>query len=445
MRIEISSINTLTEMHRVGHTCTGLDGELLVIWGGINRKAAQLTSPNAHLWIYETLTGHCRRINCTGECPPHLSGTTSCLIGQKMYIFGGYSTVFNEWINGLYCLDLDTLIWQNLGSNAKAEPAKPIRSDKYASWSHKGRLYIFGGYGWSQVEHLPQLLDKQQGLQITPDERCPKYGWNNQLVEFNPEDSTWRWPTYSGKAPSPRGAHSGAMIDSRYYIFGGRSGQGRLNDLHVLDMDTLNWKTVATFSINGTLIRSIKNLTTSENNPQHQSRQPSIEDEANICANQEVNVSESLVTLNKPTIPPSRSFCSFTPINDMEILLYGGVSSRNTNLDDCWLLNIRYNYWRKLTLNDKLPRLWHTATYTKDKEVVIIGGSSSENPEEFCPDVITISLEPKSLKRLALDTVSSSIKLKEISNVEGLPLNITKLIKLRKKGMLQSLKGFSKS
>lgn len=141
--------------------------------------------------------------------------------------------------------------------------------------------------------------------------------------------------------------------------------------------------------------------------------------------------------------PPSRSFSSFIPIDNQKILLYGGVSSQNENLADCWLLDIKHNSWTQIDVKDNLPRLWHTGSYTKNREVIIIGGTSSDRPEEFCPEVITIALEPKSLKRLALDSVSSSVKLRTISKIRGIPVGLKELIKLRKRAMLQSLKGFS--
>lgn len=592
MRLEVSSIRDLPEMHRMGHTCANLNGDLFFVWGGTDENVAFIPSPNTHLWIYETLTGYCRHRSCFGECPPYLSGITSTLIGQKMYVFGGHSTAHDNWLNSLYCLDLETFIWKDLGSHAKAEPTKPIRSDKCVSWSFNGRLYVFGGYGWSQVEHLIQLLDIQQDLQVTPDYRWPKFGWNNQLVEFNPNDNSWRWPKYSGKVPSARAAHSGALMGSRYYLFGGRDSQQRLNDLYTFDMKTFEWNQIATFSSDQPLERPIGHLLESSdddrerqeerqaddeeedyqnemladqiaeeiqeqeelipsssasaqllenpepkpsttnnlhlidiedddddeaadygyeyNHPshllerlslsshqsitgssnlndidcldQHQSDQNEEDGETNNNirmqnpsylysssnssqdiivnnaqqvpqqqqpANDQINregdsVAESTAdrTVNEVIIPPGRSFSSFTPIDGQNILLYGGVSSQDENLDDCWMFNIKHCRWTRVNLRNKLPRLWHTGSRTRNNEVVIIGGSSSDKVDEFCSEVLTIAFEPKSLKRLALDAVSRSIKMRTVTRTNGLPPTITKLVKLRKQAMLLSMRGF---
>lgn len=562
MRVETSSIKELPDMHRMGHTCANLNGELFFVLGGTDDSVAyQVPARNNHLWIYETLTGYCRHRNCSGECPPQLSATSSALINQKMYIFGGHSTALDNWLNSLYCLDLETFVWQDLGSQAKCEPTKPIRSDKCVSWSHHGRFYVFGGYGWSQVEHLIQLLDKQRDLQLTPDSRWPKFGWNNQLVEYNPSDNTWRWPSYSGKCPSARAAHSGALMGDKYFLFGGRDSRERLNDLYTLDMNTFEWSQITIVSDPSgqrRLERPIRHLlepadpeelddggnqdvmdelrrdamsveedlTPSPSGVQETSNRVDLQDPAEFdydededvdsddytieyphpshllerwslassqaasCSNnldngsylqpdsgleeirdrstsnaEEQNQDETdqnnaeqpavqqltdqadppAGTANTTPIPVGRSFSSFTPISDCEIMLYGGVSSQDENLADCWLFNTKRLCWSQLDLKTKHPRLWHTGARTKNNEVVIIGGSSSDKVDEFCSDVITISMEPKSLKRLALDSVSKSIRMCSIDRMDKLPTTICKLIKLRKRAMALSMKRFNRT
>lgn len=41
--------------------------------------------------------------------------------------------------------------------------------------------------------------------------------------------------------PSPRDQCSAAFHDGKMLIFGGRSSSARLNELHVLDLDTWSW------------------------------------------------------------------------------------------------------------------------------------------------------------------------------------------------------------
>lgn len=615
MRTETSNIKELRDMHLIGHTCLSLNGELLLVWGGSSDSDEDEDQINTDIWIFETLTGYWRRKKCSGECPPYTSSATSALIGKRMFVFGGQEKVdrISHWTNSLYCLDLETFIWTNLGIRAKAEPTMPIKCDKCVSWTYDGKFYIFGGYGWSQIEHMLHLLDRQKDLQLAPDSRWPRFGWNNQLVEYDPKDDTWRWPSYKGKCPSARAAHSGALIGDTYYIFGGRDCQERLNDMYTFDMKTFEWNQI-TVSSGGSLRSSLRpighlledsleagsvnenhssssnettgqmvdddesetvdeemiqeslreidypapspstscplgstsiatatttnrnhtpsaspswisddeddepyeyphpshllergslssnhsssnrydeclnemmNLTNQEHQQQHQQSRPMDQAYVNNGNSNNSNGSDDNNTIyeatsqqqqqqpqqqheavnpleidndqlvasgggnsdldrkqQEPLVPVGRSFSSFTPISDQDILLYGGVSSQDKNLDDCWLFNINKNHWTPLDLkNRNKPRLWHTGCRTKSNEVVIIGGSSSDKVNEFCTDVFSISMEPKSLKRLALDATARSVRMRSIRRVKGLPATIMKLIKLRKQAVVMNMRG----
>ena len=566
MRTEVSSIKELPGMHLLGHSCANLNGDLLFVWGGTNEEVVAYLSAssrrNASIWIYDTLTGYWRHRACSGDCPPYLSSCATCLIERKMYVFGGHSTVQDNWLNSLYCLDLETFIWRDLSPLSRAEPCKPVRSDKNLGWAFAGRMYVFGGYGWSQTEHYLELLDRQRDFHLAPDHRWPKFGWNNQLVEFEPVQAVWRWPTYSGRCPSARAAHSGALMGSQYFVFGGRDSHERLNDLYKLDMRSLHWTQVAAISEPGSVPprgpptrhllqteeeeeeeeASIEQVTVREElqdeewnpspssssnqrdlsslavhyeqdtydeldddddddeadsfdypHPSHllerwslssgsadlgpesvgdQCRTPEDraarlqmdqvqndqqsqlvaeadggdeEQEANRRAALELAAraardNEAELELVAATtggrLPTGRSFCSFTPASNEDILLFGGVSSQDENLDDCWLFNIRQETWTQLNLKHKRARLWHTGSRTKYNEIVIIGGSSSDKINEYCTEVLSLSMEPKSLKRLALDAASRSIRMKAILRTKGLPPTLAKLIRLRKQAML---------
>lgn len=505
MRFEVSGFPGLPELHRVGHICVALnDGALFLLWGGANNRLASSVSSSTYLWMYNTLTNYCTRQYCTGECPPDSSGATSSLIGHQLYVFGGLSFSENYCMNGLYCLDLRTFVWRNLNLNASAQPTSPINSAKCVSWSYNGRLYVFGGYGCAQVEHFIQLLDNQPDFNIVTDSRWPATGWNNQLVEYDPRSNNWRWPKYSGKVPSARAGHTGALMHSKYYLFGGRNDHERFNDLYVFDMQTFNCSRLAVFSSDEMSVGLVRPLSEfSYFNPdivsndrqqrpplqqllshaiqragiipsQHLRDNNTGSTSSNSHHNQAVNVSSSVPPPTplsqsnrnnlqsasyscqssfhrangfalKPDVPPSRSLSSFTPINSEEILLCGGVTSQLGNNCDFWLFNIRTNHWTRLDINIKSPKFWHTASCTRSNEVVIIGGSCTSNPRVPCSEIWLVSLEPKSLKRLALDSVSKFVSFEKITKIVGLPYDIVDLIQCRKQAMslsVANLKGF---
>ncbi len=66
-------------------------------------------------------------------------------------------------------------------------------------------------------------------------------GWNNQLVAYNIDANKWEWPETNGQTPSPRAALAGFRCRSRVFIFGGRLQETRLNDLYVLDLNSMSW------------------------------------------------------------------------------------------------------------------------------------------------------------------------------------------------------------
>eukprot|EP01113_Clastostelium_recurvatum_P011150 TRINITY_DN15627_c0_g1_i1.p1 TRINITY_DN15627_c0_g1~~TRINITY_DN15627_c0_g1_i1.p1 ORF type:complete len:606 (+),score=137.56 TRINITY_DN15627_c0_g1_i1:174-1991(+) len=60
----------------------------------------------------------------------------------------------------------------------------------------------------------------------------------------------WTRPPASGLFPSPRGAHSSTLIESKMFVFGGFDGSKLLNDLYVYSSDSMRWsKAVVTGSV----------------------------------------------------------------------------------------------------------------------------------------------------------------------------------------------------
>lgn len=436
------SVGDYEELRVLGHTCANLDGDFLFVWGGTNNRVALLSARNPIIWIHETFTGRWQRRTCTGECPPYLSGSSSCLIGEKMFIFGGRSIVGNNWLNCLYSLDLKTFIWTDCGAQAQAQPTQPVGSEKSIAWSHNGKLYVFGGYGQSQVEQISQLLDRQCGLQLVADERWPRLGWNNQLVEYDPSDNTWRWPRYAGECPEARSEHQGALMGDKLYVFGGYNGEERRNDLHVLDMRSFEWQRVAVISSSGLqwpLCPSNQDLsgeTGEEDNEWDRAARERIDRLPSRIVSPvsgfEVEEDEQE---QSHALPEGRSLCSLTPISDEEMLMHGGLNAEGEGLADCWIFSIPLSQWTRLEYTDQhhqliRPRIWHSGMRTRHNDVVMIGGTSTGHIDGYCNDLLVFNFEPRSLKRIALETVARAPHL-TMQGAKGIPSTLIELIKSR--------------
>jgi hypothetical protein len=114
--------------------------------------------------------------------------------------------------------------------------------------------------------------------------------------------------------PIARAAHAAARVANKVFIFGGRHGDMRINDLFSIDMETMRWERVMTATV-----------------------------------------------AHNDNIPIGRSWHSFTPLTDNIIVLYGGFSQDNKPLNDCWILNVETLTWAEIELPFDKPRLWHTA------------------------------------------------------------------------------------
>ena len=111
--------------------------------------------------------------------------------------------------------------------------------------------------------------------------------------------------------PVARAAHAAAKIGHYVYVFGGRNGPIRMNDMYALNMKTFEW--------------------------------------IQIKANDE----------HHPV--KGRSWHSLTPISNNMLVLYGGFSMDNIPLNDCWLFNTDHCTWQQVILPFDRPRLWHSA------------------------------------------------------------------------------------
>jgi len=379
----------------------------------------------------------------------------------KYYLFGGRDS--QERLNDLYTFDMSTFTWTQL---AVLETANSIRRP---------------------LNHLLENEPDDQPESIVDDEevaaeiRAREDAEHVQIVEEIRGDSDLNYPMPSSsnsrsiyeRTPTMDEGDDLQQSDDEVEDMGQEWHHNHANTLETLSLHSRKSSSISGCSIdigesfnrndhdNNSTTASIQHTDHPHEGPsssghtlgearnvEAQARNDDLDNQSFISIQEDNHlddrtepVEQHIQRTNKPV---GRSFCSFTPMSDELIMLYGGVSSEDQNLNDCWLFNVKLNSWTHIHLNPKhcKPRLWHTGSKTKQGDIIIIGGSSSEKIDKFCTDVLSISLQPKSLKRLSLDTVARTIRLKTIQGDPHLLSNICKLIKLRKQAIaVTSLRG----
>ncbi|KAJ8765993.1 hypothetical protein K2173_020509 [Erythroxylum novogranatense] len=146
------------------------------------------------------------------------------VIYDKLYVFGGSRN--GRYLSDIQVFDLRRLAWSGLKLKVQQTDADiqengsqnvlPAISDHcMVKWEN--RLLLIGGHSKKSADTLTVWL-------------------------IDPETLTCDIIETSGNAPVARGGHSATLVGSRLIIFGGEDRNRRLlNDVHVLDLVTMTW------------------------------------------------------------------------------------------------------------------------------------------------------------------------------------------------------------
>lgn len=381
-----------TAYTRTGHVGVKYKN-VMVIWGGYKEDPDNnfgIYLPSWDIWIYEPISERWYQEKSLGQIPPNTSGACGTVVGDYLYVFGGFTSYISN-TNKLYRLNLETLEWtlENAGE------ATCIPVDKLVGWEHNKRLYYFGGFGPFDRKRfsMPRARDFGYCIDTSIHEAIPR-AWNNQFICYDLLEKKWSCPKYKGSAPSPRAAHAVAKIGNVVYVFGGRHSDYRLNDLHMLNMDTMTW------------------------------------------------------TKHEPTqsdVPMGRSWHSLTALNSDTLVLYGGFSQNCAPLGDCWFFNTKSWKWKEVKINRANPKLfWHSACTILHGEIICCGGcciNILEYPENalqvqsrsehyHSSELCFLYFSPKPLLKLCLDAINKRLEDMDAAFKE-LPRHLRDLIKFK--------------
>ncbi|XP_062156918.1 acyl-CoA-binding domain-containing protein 4 [Alnus glutinosa] len=160
-----------------------------------------------------------------GLRPPARYKHAAAAVDEKLYIVGGIRN--GRYLSDVQVFDLKSFSWSNLNLKPNADKFKDTGSLEIlpATSSHivikwGNKLLIIGGHSKKVSDEMTVLfIDLETHL-------CG-------VMET------------SGKVPVARGGHSATLIGSRVIVFGGEDRSRRLlNDAHVLDLETMTWSLV---------------------------------------------------------------------------------------------------------------------------------------------------------------------------------------------------------
>ena len=305
----------------------------------------------------------------------------------------GYWTV--ETSSRLYALDVDRRKWRLLSPSGECPPP----SEKGTGWEYEGNIWIFGGYS----QDTGSTGDSEDSYEVTEDHQSGGC-WTNSLMCYNPLENQYHRPVTKGRPPCPRAGSASCVSGHKVLVFGGRSRQRRLNDLHCLNLETLTWSQLEA----GT--------------------QPDPWAPASI----KCPAPRSLHTMARAA---------------QRLIVYGGLGQLCAPLNDCWVLDVSEDLnddgispnhtWRELELDydHGEVRCWHTASVTRDQEMVIMSGLTQEyyltrmDLDDHPEDILHINFGPQSLLRLALEAVVSKSEICEkYHDLECLPRQLLKAV-----------------
>lgn len=108
------------------------------MWGGRNNAVACDT-----LTIFNTRTLEWSTPPVSGVIPYAKDGHSACVIKDKMYIFGGFEYLTDQYSQEVHCLNLKSYEWRFI--DAKGTP--PSHRDFHTAVAVGDRMYVFGGRG----------------------------------------------------------------------------------------------------------------------------------------------------------------------------------------------------------------------------------------------------------------------------------------------------------
>jgi len=146
-----------------------------------------------------------------------LNAPTASIIGNSLYVVGGFTAVSNQPTGEVQVYDLKTHQW------GQASPLPNPRGG-HAAVVLDGKIHLFGG-----GNSVSTLADHS---------------------EYDPGSNTWR---DLNPVPRSEGSPAAVSVDGKIYVIGGRSGFSDFGDVYIYDPKSDSWSIGPSIEPRGTL------------------------------------------------------------------------------------------------------------------------------------------------------------------------------------------------
>nr|GMD30257.1 acyl-CoA-binding domain-containing protein 4 [Ipomoea batatas] len=170
-------------------------------------------------WYLDLSYDQWTALSVSGPHPVARYKHAATVLDGKLYIAGGSRN--GRYLSDIQVFDLKSLAWSTIKSDTEVLPAlsghSVVARGGQSVTLFGSKLIMFGGE------------DKKRRLL-------------NDIYVLDLETQTWSSVETTQTPPSPRFDHSAALHAERYLlIFGGCSHSVFFNDLHILDLETMEW------------------------------------------------------------------------------------------------------------------------------------------------------------------------------------------------------------
>jgi len=193
-----------------GVMAIGVVGDNMYMFGGYSEKQ--------HLndfYVLNIVTDTWQRLNTTGDIPSPRRGATFVTYNNKLYLYGGSTHRGQEAFSQLYCFDPSTNVWKFVLDTH-------YRIYRQSAVIYNDQMIIYGGDG--------------------------EHGLTNRIMSYNFIDNSIKeitLATLEHTNPLPSEAHIAAIYGDYMIVFGGFTIHGPTNYTHAFNLKTRVWQLIS--------------------------------------------------------------------------------------------------------------------------------------------------------------------------------------------------------